>query len=45
MKLCPYCDHKSENEQFCDFCGKPIHEVKGETTKEDKEWRENIKEA
>jgi sarcosine oxidase delta subunit len=45
MKLCPYCDRRSENERFCDFCARPIHEVKGENTKKDKEWRDNVKEA
>jgi len=35
MKLCPYCDRISKDNNFCDFCGKPIQEIKGENKKED----------
>ena len=45
MKLCPYCDHMSKDDHFCTGCGKPIHEVEGKDTKNDKQWRENIKKA
>ena len=45
MKICPYCSRESNNDNFCDFCDRPIHEVVGTTKKEDKEWRKDIKDA
>ena len=42
-KLCPYCDHKSEDDKFCSFCARPIQDVQGSNTKEDKQWRESVK--
>lgn len=44
-KLCPYCDRISDDEQFCDFCARPIHDVTGETKKEDKLFRDRLKAA
>ena len=42
-KLCPFCDRKTENEKFCDNCGRPCQELSGSNTKKDKAWRESVK--
>jgi len=36
MKVeCPYCHNDTIDTKFCDFCAKPIHEMKKKKQEED----------